>query len=311
MTYCEVATSSQTFMNGTKIGSSSVSGITGELNKVFEPIDSFKGDMARSFFYFITRYEDDMATWPANTTAAQAFDYNTFPSVTIPFLQMMLRWHHLDPVSTREKTRNNGAYTFQGNRNPYVDHPEYVDSVWNANCPGLAILPVDITYFSGKVNGDNLNLNWEVNTEINLSHYEIEKSFNGTSYNVVETHLGKGFHSYSYNEPTDNIKGKRVYYRIKKVDKDGKFSYSEVFTIHLPLNPKITVYPNPAKDFIIIDCKNAKELFITDYVGRTIKQINNPIEHQTIDIKQFSNGTYFVKLIVDGEPLVARFVVEK
>ena len=77
----------------------------------------------------------------------QALEPNSFPSVDIPYLQMMINWHHLDPVSQKEIDRNNAAYTYQKNRNPFIDHPEYVGLTWNGSCPGLGTLPVDIIYF--------------------------------------------------------------------------------------------------------------------------------------------------------------------
>ncbi len=318
MPYAEVLNASNTFMNGTKIGSSAIAGITGDAisNKVFEPIDSFKGDVARSFFYFITRYEDDMSTWPANATAVQAFGYNTYPSVTIPFLKMMLRWHHLDPVSSKEKTRNDGAYSFQGNRNPFVDHPEYVDSVWNANCPGLAILPVDILYFTGKINGNDLVLNWEVDAEMNLSHYEVERSFNGTNYTNLTAVNAVGLRNYSLNEPTENIRGRRVFYRIKKVDRNGKFSYSEIFSIHLPLNNKFTIYPNPARNNFTLKLNNnynySLPLQVTDLAGKVLINKNVMTTNGAVNVSSnLSNGVYLVKLVINGETLTSKLIVER
>ncbi len=128
---------------------------------VFEPIDSFKGDVARGFFYFVTRYEDAMPANGNNAEAKVAFEPNTYPSIDIPFLQMMIKWHHLDPVSSKEEVRNNGAYAFQQNRNPYIDHPEYVDLVWKNNCVGLETLPVEVITFSGKIVNGEIVLQWQ------------------------------------------------------------------------------------------------------------------------------------------------------
>jgi len=109
--------------NGSKLGSSGVAGYSGT---VFEPIDEFKGDIARMYFYFATRYENTVAGYSYNMfngTGDQVF--------TTAFLNMLLSWNSLDPVSPREIVRNNAIYARQNNRNPYIDHPEYVQSVWN------------------------------------------------------------------------------------------------------------------------------------------------------------------------------------
>jgi endonuclease I len=318
MPYAEVATASQTFLNGTKIGSSSVAGITGDAsNKVFEPIDSFKGDVARSFLFFVTRYEDNMSTWPTNTTAAQAFAYNTFPSVTIPYLKLMIKWHKLDPVSERERTRNNGSYSFQGNRNPFIDRPELVDSVWNANCPGLSALPVDIIFFAGKLDGSLLNLTWEVGTEINVKQYEVEESLNGTSFKTIGIKEAQHLAKYSFAHSIEELRGRRLFYRIKKVDQDGKFAYSDVFTIHLPLNVKFDVYPNPVKNELVLRLNNnanaETQIEIIDVVGKTLLTKKATIENGMLrtNISSITNGTYFVKLNYKGEILTARIIVDK
>jgi endonuclease I len=118
-----VATVTWTSLNGSKLGSSSVSGYTGT---VFEPIDEFKGDVARMYFYFATRYETTVSGYAFpmfNGTSTQVF--------TTSFLNMLLTWNTLDPVSPREIARNNAIYAAQNNRNPYIDNPEYVQRVWN------------------------------------------------------------------------------------------------------------------------------------------------------------------------------------
>lgn len=119
-----VANVSTTTSNGSKLGSSKVSGYSGT---VFEPIDEFKGDIARMYFYFVTRYENNMSGYNFgmfNNTAGQSF--------TTPFLKMLNEWHKNDPVSERERVRNNAIYARQKNRNPFIDKPEFVQAIWGA-----------------------------------------------------------------------------------------------------------------------------------------------------------------------------------
>ncbi len=121
----EVNNPTWTSTNGSKLGANSTSGYS---DTVFEPIDEFKGDIARMLFYFATRYEDNVASWThdmLNGTSDQVFaDW---------FLQLLLQWHANDPVSQKEIDRNDAVYDYQGNRNPFIDHPEWVDSIWNNN----------------------------------------------------------------------------------------------------------------------------------------------------------------------------------
>jgi endonuclease I len=118
-------------MNGSKLGNNLNSGYSaGYTGIVFEPIDEFKGDIARIYFYFVTRYQDVIGGWGAYPM----FDGTSNKSIADPFLNILLTWHEMDPVSQKEIDRNNDIYTYQGNRNPFVDHPEYACMIWNANC---------------------------------------------------------------------------------------------------------------------------------------------------------------------------------
>ncbi|TRX16669.1 endonuclease [Flavobacterium franklandianum] len=118
-----VGSVSWTSKNGSKLGSSAIAGYSGN---IFEPLDEFKGDIARMYFYFATRYENTVAGY-----SFPMFNGTTDQVFTTSFLNMLLTWHAQDPVNAREITRNNAIYARQNNRNPYIDHPEYVQAVWN------------------------------------------------------------------------------------------------------------------------------------------------------------------------------------
>jgi len=122
----EVGTASWTSMNGSKKGSCASPGYSGT---VFEPIDDYKGDIARSMLYFATRYEDKVSSW-----SHAMIDGTSDQVYSDWFLDVLLKWHEQDPVSQKEIVRNNAGYDFQGNRNPFIDHPEYVCQIWGANC---------------------------------------------------------------------------------------------------------------------------------------------------------------------------------
>ncbi len=130
--YGEVTNPTFTSANGCKYGPSAIAGITGE---VFEPIDAYKGDFARGYFYMATRYGSEIGSWQNNTVEANiVLDGSSFPAFEAPFLKMLLKWHTNDPVSAKEIARNNAVYGIQGNRNPFIDHPEYVNEIWGTSC---------------------------------------------------------------------------------------------------------------------------------------------------------------------------------
>jgi endonuclease I len=112
-----------TSMNGSKLGPSSYPGYTGT---VFEPINSFKGDFARTFFYMAVRYYGEDSVWPGS-------DMVTGSQPKAWALNMLRDWDLSDPVSQKEKDRNNAVYLLQGNRNPFIDNPAYANLIWGTS----------------------------------------------------------------------------------------------------------------------------------------------------------------------------------
>ena len=124
-------TETHTTNNGSTLGSSSVT-IPGYSGSVFEPIDAYKGDLARGFFYMATRYEDEIASWENSTAESDAVLDGTSYAVFEPWmLNLLMDWHKNDPVDQKEIDRNEAIFTIQGNRNPFIDHPEFAGEIWD------------------------------------------------------------------------------------------------------------------------------------------------------------------------------------
>lgn len=94
----------------------SVLGVSATGKTVFEPRDQHKGDLARALFYFYTVYGFRGGADVSNFKVEE---------------ETLKKWHVLDPVDAAERKRNDGIYKVQGNRNPYIDHPEFVQAVGN------------------------------------------------------------------------------------------------------------------------------------------------------------------------------------
>ncbi len=85
---------------------------------VFEPIDAYKGDIARALLYFSVRYRNDGAAFDSS--------YATTGAHLEPWAEeLLLAWHIQDPVDEKETARNDAVFSIQGNRNPFIDHPEW------------------------------------------------------------------------------------------------------------------------------------------------------------------------------------------
>jgi endonuclease I len=118
-----------TTSNGTKIGNSTAAnGYTGE---VFEPNDTYKGDFARTYLYFVTRYQDSIATFKSRYPNS-VLNSTNYSGLDAWNLKIMVQWHKQDPPSDLEVLRNDSVFRIQGNRNPFIDYPHWVrKSIWH------------------------------------------------------------------------------------------------------------------------------------------------------------------------------------
>lgn len=156
-----------TSKNGSKVGNNTTSGYSGT---VFEPIDTFKGDIARMVFYFVTRYESRMADFNTGNMLAK----NTYPSLQDWELKVLLNWAAQDPVSPEEIARNNASYIFQGNRNPYIDHPEWVQAVWGTSSSDTQAPTAPTNLTVNSTTTSTVSLSWAAATDnIGIASYEI------------------------------------------------------------------------------------------------------------------------------------------
>ncbi|WP_452223365.1 endonuclease [Lacinutrix chionoecetis] len=165
--FANVATPDFISENGSKRGSSAVSGYSGV---VFEPIDEFKGDIARALLYFATRYEDTVDNYTGFDMFNGSNDQVFFPWA----ITTLLDWHYnVDPVDQREIARNDEAYNFQGNANPFVDHPEYANLIWNPT-PDTTPPTNPTNLVASNPTDNSIDLTWTASTDdVAIASYNI------------------------------------------------------------------------------------------------------------------------------------------
>lgn len=159
-----------TSTNGSKRGTNTTPGYSGV---VFEPIDEFKGDIARSVLYFAIRYEQEYnSSWDANEVLTQNDEQQFYVQW---YIDLLLTWHLQDPVSEREIDRNNNGYFFQGNRNPLIDHPEFAQQIWDPQADTEApTSPTNLT--ASLITSNSLQLNWGASTDnSSVESYQIKQ----------------------------------------------------------------------------------------------------------------------------------------
>jgi endonuclease I len=130
--YGEVGTTTYVSQIGGKLGYC-IS--PGNVNIVFEPVDEYKGDLARAQLYMAARYNNLIAGWQLNGNADEILAGNAYPVFDAWELGVFVKWHNQDPPSVKEINRNNAVFNVQANRNPFVDSPQFVNRIWGLNKP--------------------------------------------------------------------------------------------------------------------------------------------------------------------------------
>jgi hypothetical protein len=180
------------FTNGSRMANAAIPNYP-YTGRVYEPINEFKGDVARTLLYFAVRYEGKLGSFntaystSANITPATdqcPLDGTEERAIDLPYIAMLKQWSTADPVSQREIDRNNAVYAIQKNRNPFIDHPEWIDMIWSETpdntaptAPGSLVSTQQNAYF--------VNLNWSASPDADILGYRVY--MNGSTTPVAVT----------------------------------------------------------------------------------------------------------------------------
>ncbi|MEM7375156.1 MAG: endonuclease [Bacteroidota bacterium] len=163
-------------------------------NQVFEPREDHKGNCARAVFYFYTMY------------SAQAGQITA-----VGDLETLYQWHVQDPPDSLELLRNDEIETFQGNRNPYIDHPGWVLDAWEVQTTGLGS-PQDVRLIASPT---HLQLIW--NSQNMATGYSVYRSLDALSFTLLSS-LGEEDTSYT---DMNVVAGQRYYYYVEAFNASG------------------------------------------------------------------------------------------
>lgn len=318
-------------LNGSKLGTGNNFGFTGT---VFEPINAYKGDVARAGLYMSVRYEDEIISqnWSNNGTGNVVFLSPTDEPDAAKrrlqiydswYLKTLIKWSTQDAVSQKEIDRNNAIYyqavnttsggspKAQGNRNPFVDHPEYVAMIFQ--CTGL--VPVTLVDFTAQKQNESVLLKWFATYETGFKKYEVLRSIDGITFNKIGEVAGSNLSNYSFVD-NDLPKGSVIYYRLNMIDIDGSARLSKVVPVRLNNNlSNAIVYPNPTKDKLNIKLYEALQsnstLQVADVAGRIVKTQSVSATQLNIglDVKNLPAGRYFIKISNSKQVINQSFVV--
>ncbi|MDD5710367.1 MAG: endonuclease [Candidatus Marinimicrobia bacterium] len=267
--YGEVGSATYTSPNGSKLGSARTGlGYTGT---VFEPIDEYKGDLARTYFYMTTRYYTEDSNWGSSGMSDKC-------ELQPWAIEMLLNWHALDPVSQKELDRNEAVYAIQGNRNPFIDDPDFADRIWNVPATGFE---APEARSASNIQTYAFTANWLGVSE--ASGYKLYVS-ESSSFSTHISGYGPKDVGNNLSETVSGLSASTTYYYRLKAYKPGEeTAYSGI----------ITVQTEPPSGWV-----DSTRIFFSEYIegisyNKALEIYNgtgSDINLSNIQIKLYSNG---------------------
>jgi hypothetical protein len=178
---------------------------------------------------------------------------------------------------------------------------------------GLIVLPLRLTDFNVAKQNSTALFTWTSTNEINVSHFEIEHSTDGRNFTTLGTVTAIGNSSSSNYQFTDAapIVGKN-YYRLKMLDKDGSFKYTEIRVLNFENGVLYSVYPNPfGSSFTITSNSNNANYTLTDAVGKLVMTGKIISGSQNINTSSLAVGIYLIVVKEKGEIVFTQKIIKQ
>jgi hypothetical protein len=197
-----------------------------------------------------------------------------------------------------------------------VNKPNEYLLIYNSNSVVLrfsSTLPVSFSYVDVKKEGTAAKLTWNIQTELNVLKYEVERSSNGNNYLKIGEVAAASLNQYTF---TDAAPQDKNYYRIKSVDRDGKYSYSIVVTYNQGKSSvSLRAFPSPVNSKLNIQHPSAtaaNRILINAMDGRTLQTIfpAGGVQKTTVDVSGLNKGMYLVRYS-NGNELVGSLTFVK
>ncbi len=212
-------------------------------------------------------------------------------------------------IATQAAT--NGTFTPATNS---VADVGYVSAVYNdevnirrvISMKSGGAMPVSLVDFSVRKEEQHVLLSWYTTAEINASHFDIERSADSRAWQKIGQVAARGTETrtagYNFRDrfplsPQESSAALR-YYRLKMMDLDGTFSYSEIRSLRLDgsASAMARIYPNPASDYIKVKTATGGLLSVSDVTGRRLREINAQVGINEIDVRNLPAGVYLVSV---------------
>lgn len=185
-------------------------------------------------------------------------------------------------------------------------------------CPSCGPMPVTLSSFTAQRFKNNVLLSWQTQTELNSSHFDILRSYDNRNFEKIGSvnNLSANsniVHNYSFTDYS-NTSMSVIYYKLKIIDLDGKFVYSETRVIkNNSDNSDLIVFPNPAvsnSSITISGISEPTQVKFLDNSGRVLKVVNLNLSN-SIELSGFQRGTYIMMITgrKSGQTVVRKLTV--
>lgn len=212
---------------------------------------------------------------------------------------------------------------------------EAVVGTKNASLPALTIgfqqpdynplLPVSLVDFVAEWRNSQALLSWKTLWELNTASFVVERSLDGHIFGGIGIipAAGSVFEANEYFFPDQHVSklgAGIVYYRLRVIDENGSFSFSHIEELHIPLTGgQLTIFPNPAKDFVSVIATHAPEHFfrisLLNQLGQELFSedfLHSPQSNNwQIDVSGFPEGIYYLKIHFDDQVIYEQLVLRR
>src|SRR5690606_37654757 len=181
--------------------------------------------------------------------------------------------------------------------------------LWVSAAPAEIPLPLVLLEFKGSVVNNSGLLQWKTEHEYNTSVFILERSTDGRNYHAIASVPAAntdGVHYYDYTDPNINaLSSPIVYYRLRQVDIDGQFTYSNIVTLSIDQSKTIVmVYPNPVSHTlnmtVTVEQKEKLQWRILDNTGRVVNNGQYDLQRGStalsVDVSRLGSGIYLLQL---------------
>lgn len=178
-------------------------------------------------------------------------------------------------------------------------------------------LPVEMMYFNGDLKGEAIALNWATASELNNAGFEVQRSVDGLSWDVLGFVNGNGttIETQTYTFVDENPLAKN-YYRLKQMDFGDTYEYSNTITVNANVPAQVAnalVYPNPTSGTFNIEVENIEtsaQVTIFNNFGQLVKTVQLTNQTTAISLDEFANGTYYIQ-VLNGENAVYQTIIKQ